>query len=206
LETLKSCVDAGVDGILIDEGLNLFSVGVDFSPYLMDGFRDYLLANYSSAELAALGAEHGVSDFTTFDYAEFFRSQFPDRTSLTVDELRAFKPLHEEFRRFWNLQLLDVLVGLITDVKSYALSEYGREIPIGSNVGGFNEKHWPIVPHLDFMEYEAPYACVAAQWTCGWGLGCPGSRLQRDCRIGSRWPTSRASRCKASTPRRTTRR
>jgi|TARA_Y100000294_G_C8553709_1_gene336392 hypothetical protein len=171
LETLKSCVDAGVDGILIDEGLNIFNLGVDFSPYLMDGFRDYLLANYSSAELAALGAEHGVSDFTTFDYAEFFRSQFPDRTSLTDDEwsYNSFtKPLHEEFRRFWNLQLLDVLVGLITDVKSYALSEYGREIPIGSNVLGFNENHWPIVPHLDFMEYEAPYACVAAQWTCGW--------------------------------------
>ena len=74
---MKFFIDAGVDGILIDELAKGSVYEMDFNPHTVAAFRQYLLDTYSPEELQKIGKEYGISDFASLDYAALVRQHLP---------------------------------------------------------------------------------------------------------------------------------
>ncbi len=109
LSVVKTYIDAGVDGILIDE----LAFGSAFYPIFNENtmleFRQYLQDIYSPEELITLGQPYGVTDFATMDYAALVRAELPaSRTSLTRQdwqwELWSTLPFYLDYQRFLRLK------------------------------------------------------------------------------------------------------
>jgi arylsulfatase A-like enzyme len=122
-ERLKALIDSGADGVHIDElQTRSFAHQEGYCDACMAGFRDYLEAKYSPAELQA---RYNIADIASFD----FRNRLTEEGNL---ETAPESLLHRE----WWLYQLSSLVQQETDIvsfcKAYAREE-GRDFVVSAN-------------------------------------------------------------------------
>lgn len=154
LEQGKALVDAGVDGIIIDEiegTVTSAGYGGSFGEPDMTQFREYLANRYMPQELRD---QFDIKDIETFDYGKYVRDRGLAGTWMNSPwEV----PLYGEFMRFQRLAIVEFMTRLVNETKSYAQTTYGREVAFTANV-------WGLYPHLlifaDLLDYytvEYPY-------------------------------------------------
>jgi hypothetical protein len=163
LSLVKMYIDAGVDGILVDE----MAFGVvhypDFNENTMLEFRQYLLDTYSSEELAAFGQQYGVADFNTLDYAALARASLPsDRTSITRQDwqwdLYSQIPFFVDYQRFVRIKNREFALWLIEEGKTYARDKYGRDLPFSANLSELTSPEaLYLIDALDYVDLENHY-------------------------------------------------
>jgi hypothetical protein len=153
LEQSKALVDAGVDGILIDEieGTAAIWSGGSFSEPDMSGFRAYLAASYTQEELLSL---FGINDIKTFDYGKYINSL--GLADTWVKE-RWRVPLYDDFLRFQRLATVRFMTELVNETKSYARTTYGREVAFTANIFGLAPSLLIFADLLDYYTVEYPY-------------------------------------------------
>ncbi|MHC1740114.1 MAG: hypothetical protein AB9897_03270 [Anaerolineaceae bacterium] len=156
LSIVKSYIDAGVDGILIDELAYGSARYPDFNENTMIEFRQYLLDTYSPDELAVYGQQYGVADFNTLDYAALVRLSLPvQRTSISQEdwqwELYSKTPFFIDYQRFVRIKYHEFTTRLISEAKTYAMQKYGREIPFSANLNTLTAPE--ALYQLDVLDY-----------------------------------------------------
>jgi hypothetical protein len=156
-------IDAGVDGIMIDE-LAYGSVHYpDFNENTMIEFRQYLQQIYTPEELSNLGKQFGVTDFSTLDYASLVRASLPpDKMSINRSEwqwdLYSKLPFFIDYQRFVRIKNLDFANTLISEGKAYAMQTYGKDIPFSANLNGLvSPEALELVGSLDYVDLEYFY-------------------------------------------------
>lgn len=145
---LRIQIDAGVDGIQLDEAelpITTFQYGGCFCKECMRGFRNYLLA--LPAKLLPVEL-HGIN-LPTFHYGEWLLTQGYD---FKLD--REETPLFWEYHRFQMYQIKRYFAELASYARQYA-AEKGRKILVSGNF--FNlVAHWyyPMEPDVDLIITE----------------------------------------------------
>ncbi|MEC8189609.1 MAG: hypothetical protein VX033_00300, partial [Verrucomicrobiota bacterium] len=146
----KTAIDLGTNYFMLDNAsLNLGTLSFDSE--IISAFQDYLSANYTVEELASMG----VSDVSTFDYADYLKSaeggSYTDTDSLNDnipgDDLwyawiEAVKGVERAFYEQWTSEL-----------RNYALSTYSREIYLGAN-RSVGPNQWANIDKLDYAMSE----------------------------------------------------
>ena len=146
----KTAIDLGANYFMLDNAsLNLGTLSFDSEN--ISAFRDYLSENYTDGELASMG----VSDVSTFDYADYLKSaeggSYTDTDSLEDnipgDDLwyawiEAVKGVERAFYEQWTNEL-----------RSYALSTYTRDIYLGAN-RSVGPNQWANIDKLDYAMSE----------------------------------------------------
>ena len=146
----KTAIDLGTNYFMLDNAsLNLGTLSFDSET--TSAFQDYLSANYTVEELASMG----VSDVSTFDYADYLKSaeggSYTDTDSLNDnipgDDLwyawiEAVKGVERAFYEQWTSEL-----------RNYALSTYSREIYLGAN-RSVGPNQWANIDKLDYAMSE----------------------------------------------------
>ncbi|HEM61735.1 MAG TPA: hypothetical protein ENO24_05555, partial [Chloroflexi bacterium] len=122
-DRLRALIDSGADGVHIDELMTRsFPNHEGYCDDCMEGFRDFLAARYSAAELQA---RYGIEDINSFDF----------RDILAVEgnlETPPASPLHPEWWLFQLSDLSDVERHIISSTKSYAQVK-GRQFLVTTN-------------------------------------------------------------------------
>ncbi len=130
IEQVLAAVDAGADGISIDD-VNGNRWWVEngwgsFNPASEAGFREYLKEMYSITELTGMG----IDDINSFDYSDFLLER-----GWTVDTIRineypghADFPLYADFFGFQARATAGFVNLIMETAKEYARAEYGRPI------------------------------------------------------------------------------
>jgi hypothetical protein len=130
LEQAKAAVDAGADGINLDDisgNRQWVEMGLgSFNSASKTKFRNYLKGKYSSSELSTIG----ISDIDNFDYSDFLIQR-----GWTVDTLGSSEypyhgdfPLYEDFLDFQSKVTAEFASLIITTTKQYAQEKYSRTI------------------------------------------------------------------------------
>ncbi|MEC7274674.1 MAG: fibronectin type III domain-containing protein, partial [Verrucomicrobiota bacterium] len=146
----KTAIDLGTNYFMLDNAsLNLGTLSFDSE--IISAFQDYLSENYTVEELASMG----VSDVSTFDYADYLKSaeggSYTDTDSLNDnipgDDLwyawiEAVKGVERAFYEQWTSEL-----------RNYALSTYSREIYLGAN-RSVGPNQWANIDKLDYAMSE----------------------------------------------------
>ncbi|MCS7239073.1 MAG: nucleoside hydrolase, partial [Thermoguttaceae bacterium] len=122
----KRCIDAGCDGLQMDDPLtNLHAVqwGACFCEHCMVGFRQFLLSQQEQLNLAELG----ISDLTSFDYRQYLREQ----KAPVGDAFRQYHggKLKELFVQFQRQSVERFFHDMRAAIDAYA----GRHVPFASN-------------------------------------------------------------------------
>jgi len=162
--SVKTYIDMGVDGIMVDELAYCSVFMPDFNSNTVTEFRQYLLDDFTAAELQALGQRYNIQDFTTLDYAALIRSRLPaGRTSLTSSDwadwnLVSGLPLYNEFGRFLRIRNKQFAAHLIDEYKAYAQQRLGHEIPFSANINDLTSPEGLYMTDLlDYVDMECFY-------------------------------------------------
>ncbi len=156
LEDMFYKLDAGADGIVVDELSGVADsiwLGGGFDSITQDGFRDYLAASFTEAELA----KKGVKDIQSFNFKDYLIQQGFD------DEYRQGKgmdvPLGPEFREFLQRESSKFIEKVMTEARNYARETLGREILVSANMHPFaqNDRLVTYYPLMDNFTYEHSY-------------------------------------------------
>lgn len=128
---LKTMIDAGAGGILLDEydvQLHALGNGGCFCKDCVKGFRQFLKAN-PCEETAGL-------DLDTFDYRKFLQSKGYRDEDLKNQQLAARMeiPLFKLFTRFNLERLEDDFRQIVEYVKGYSRETRGKELPVSANL------------------------------------------------------------------------
>jgi N-acetylglucosamine-6-sulfatase len=113
-DKLRAVIDSGADGIHIDElQTRYFAQQEGYCDACLDGFRDYLAARYSPAELQE---KYNIASIASFD----FRQRLADEGNLDTPPE---SPLHGEWWLFQLTSLKQAEAELVTFCKSVAREE-----------------------------------------------------------------------------------
>lgn len=146
--------DAEVDALHIDEveGIagHLYTAG--FDEHCLQGFRDYLRANYSAAELAALG----VTAPAAFDYRAYLiaHGADPDASGPVANDPLAADPqpaLRRAYVRFQLFSRRDSMRAMIQKTRAHRPGAY---VAFTANTFFLNANKMPFVDDLDFLIFE----------------------------------------------------
>lgn len=151
----KSMVDAGVDGVIIDEGegtAGSLAWGGSFGATDMALFRDYLAKRYTADQLRT---QYGITDVTTFDYGGFIRSR---GLAATWKSTPYQVPLYTDFHRFQAQAALEFQTFLVNTARDYALKQYGRYLAFSSNTYALAANFQAMTPLLDYFTVEYPFS------------------------------------------------
>ncbi|MCH6256588.1 fibronectin type III domain-containing protein [Puniceicoccaceae bacterium K14] len=141
----KVAVDLGASYFLLDNaspGLGTLS----FDSEALAGFRDFLSANYTVDELVGMG----VSDATTFDYADFLKSA--SGGSYTDSDSVSSSPPYGDLWDAWLDHMTEVERAFFeewtSEIRTYANSEYSMDVYFAANryVGA---RQWDNLDNLD---------------------------------------------------------
>ena len=147
----KTAIDLGANYLMLDNAA-LNNLGtLSFDSENISAFRDYLSANYTVGELASMG----VSEVSTFDYADYLKSaeggSYTDTDSLNDnipgDDLwyawiEAVEGVERAFYEQWTSEL-----------RSYALSTHSRNVYLGAN-RSVGPSQWANIDKLDYAMSE----------------------------------------------------
>lgn len=147
--------DADVDALHIDEveGIagHLYTAG--FDEHCLRGFREYLRAHYSDAELASA---FGITAPATFDYRQYLIAQGADpglSGPVAADPLAADPQpaLRHAFVRFQLFSRRDSMHAMIEKTRAHRADRY---IGFTANTFFLNANKMPFVDDLDFLIFE----------------------------------------------------
>ncbi len=153
---MRHAIDAGADGILLDEiqahtlYIGFESGGVFNAPDIK-GFRRFLKKVYSNQ---VLSARFGITNIKSFDYQKYILQNGYRSTWLSEPwEV----PLFNEFRSYEYKSTLNIEKKIITWAKKYAKSNYGRDIVVMGNTSDGMSISFPFEENLDAAWLEYPY-------------------------------------------------
>ena len=144
-------IDAGAEGVIIDEFQGNSTRPGCFNQVDMAGFREFLQEQFTPQELQI---QFGIVDIETFDYGEFIRSM---GMAETWKEHFYQVPLSMDFQNFQILSLQEFWTDLITESKQYAQQTYGRDHLFSGNVSALEQFSIMFAKSLDFYTLEFPY-------------------------------------------------
>jgi hypothetical protein len=153
---IRHAVDAGADGILLDEiqahTLYIgFESGGVFNTPDMKGFRKFLKKVYSKQFLST---RFGIDNIDGFDYQKYILQNGYRSTWLSAPwEV----PLFNEFRTYEIQAALKVEKKIIRWAKKYAKSKYKRDIVFMGNTSDGLSFSVPFEENLDAAWLEYPY-------------------------------------------------
>lgn len=153
---IRHAVDAGADGILLDEiqahtiYIGFESGGV-FNMPDMKGFRKFLKKVYSKQ---LLSTRFGIDNIDTFDYRKYIIQNGHRSTWLSAPWEA---PLYNEFRSYEIQAALKVERKIIRWAKKYAKSKYSRNIIFMGNTSDGMSFSVPFEVNLDTAWLEYPY-------------------------------------------------
>ena len=174
IEQVLAAVDAGADGISIDDvNGNRWWVGNglgSFNPASEEGFRDYLKESYTIAGLR----EMGIDNIDSFDYSDFLISR-----GWTVDTIKlgeypghADFPLYADFFEFQARATAEFVNLIMKRAKEYALEQYGRPVMFTECCEYRDCAARYIRPYFDLMTAGAMYGKERSfQHTVAYKLG-----------------------------------
>lgn len=162
LSNIQTYINAGFDGVLVDEGAYVGET-YDFRPVLLQEFNVYLAASRTPAQLDALAKSLGFSSFSEFDYAKVWRDHLPPGTTKLTDDLwynrrRLNIPLTSEYYTFLRQRTHEVMMRLLGNAKAYAWNNYGRELPVSLNLNNIEKVALPFLDLIDYVTLEFSYA------------------------------------------------
>lgn len=145
----KTAMDLGAVYFLIDNGAPGLPT-LSFDSEIVESFRQYLEANYTTGELAAMG----VDDIANFNYRDYLRSaaggSYTDSASVESS------PPNDALWEAWmdNLEAEEraFFVHWTTTLKAYAQANYARDIYLSANRG--HTKAWATADVFDFTMSE----------------------------------------------------
>lgn len=147
-QRLKQVIDAGADGLHIDDYRGA-SGGVTwlsscFCKYCLKGFREYVRENVEKAELEKLG----IKDINTFDYRKFLMER--GVTPETYNEKRSNLPLADAFYDFH----VKSATAFVAQYHKRAEELRGRPMSLCVNSGLSNPQALTIGPYLSYFSCE----------------------------------------------------
>lgn len=153
---IRKSIDAGADGILLDEiqahTLYIgFEPGGVFNPVDIKGFRNFLKKAYSRQDLAS---RFGIPNIGNFNYRQYI-VQNGYRDLWRTEPWNV--PLFNEFRVYAIQSTLQVQKKIIAWAKSYAKSKYKRNIVFLGNTSDGMGYSLPFEVNLDAAWCEYPY-------------------------------------------------
>ncbi len=164
LGEIKTAIDAGVDGFLIDELCYGTILNPDFNENTLELFEDYLVETLGPTDLSSTLSELGLDSIEDFDYAAVVRENLPpDMTVLTQQDWQSWDitqgiPLYNQFQRFLRLANREMAERIIGEAKAYARETYGREVASSANLNDLSSpESFLIVDLLDFVDMECSY-------------------------------------------------
>ncbi len=151
-------VDAGVDALVLDEGAYKAEI-IDFNPETLAGFKTWLTARNSPADLHALATGLGFADFASFDYAQVWRDRLPPgTTALSHADWNARYglgiPLVEDYDKYRRSAAVEVITRIVTAAQGRARAQSGRALPFSINVNAITESAAPYLHLTDYLELE----------------------------------------------------
>jgi len=153
---LKTVIDAGADGIFIDEIQNqIISIlpplaGV-FNQPDMQGFNEFLSKTYP---VSVLNSKFGIPDLSTFNYKDYIISK-EYKNLWKVEPWKV--PLYGEYNIYEYKATLEFFEYIIKWAKDYALSSYGKSIVFLGNTSNGLDISLPYEKSLDLSFLEFPY-------------------------------------------------
>jgi hypothetical protein len=153
---IRSAIDAGADGILLDEiqaqTLYIgFESGGVFNKVDMTGFRKFLKKVYTNQELSS---RFGINNIESFNYRNYLNNNGYNHTWRTAPWEA---PLFNEFRVYEIQATLKVQKKMIAWAKRYAKSKYNRDIVFMGNTSDGMAYSLPFEVNLDAAWCEYPY-------------------------------------------------
>lgn len=170
LDQLKVAIDAGVDGVLIEDLLYGSSVYPDFTPGSLNQFNTYLADNRP--------------DLLTTDIKQLTLDRVTDN-KLTIEAWQNVNNISTEeiftlYREFLQQQHFVNIKKLITAAKEYSRSRYGRDLMVGgsSQVQLLNDEAIKeIKPDFLIVDYfdtkstiDSEYVAAASRVLAGQGI------------------------------------
>lgn len=147
--------DAEVDALHIDEvegiGGHLYTAG--FDEHCLRGFREYLRAHYSDAELASA---LGITAPADFDYKQYLLAHGadPDLAGPVAADPLAADPrpeLRREYVRFQLFSRRDSMRAMIKETRAHRTDRY---VAFTANTFFLNANKMPFLDDLDFLIFE----------------------------------------------------
>ncbi len=157
LEQAKESIDAGIEGIILEDvqiqstGL-IFEQNGSFDPYSLTGFREYLEANYSTNELEQ---KFDISNSSAFDFRDYLRSRGLQQT--WNKERYPPIPITAAFKRFQYQASVEFYNRFAREVKRYADDEYGRHAFFSVNASPQFVTHVMPAHEMDYLAGEHVY-------------------------------------------------
>ncbi len=153
---MRKSIDAGADGILLDEiqahTLYIgFESGGVFNPVDIRGFRNFLKNVYSKQ---ALASRFGINNIGGFNYKQYIiKNGYKNKWKTEPWEV----PLYNEFRAYAIKSTPQAQKRIITWAKNYAKTKYNREIVVMGNSSDGMAYSLPFEVNLDAAWCEYPY-------------------------------------------------
>ncbi|MGB6866639.1 MAG: hypothetical protein WBE11_13190, partial [Candidatus Aminicenantaceae bacterium] len=153
---IKVSLDAGADGILLDEiQAHTLYIGFDsggvFNKVDMTGFRKFLKTVYTNQELSS---RFGINNIGSFDYRNYLNKNGYNHTWRTAPWEA---PLYNEFKVYEIKSTLNVQKKIINWAKKYAKSKYNHDIVFMGNTSDGMAYSLPFEVNLDAAWCEYPY-------------------------------------------------
>lgn len=153
---IKVSIDAGADGILLDEiQAHTLYIGFDsggvFNKVDITGFRKFLKKVYTNQELSS---RFGINNIGSFNYRNYLNNNGYNHTWRTAPWEA---PLYNEFKVYEIQSTLKVQKKMIKWAKKYAKSKYNRDIVFMGNTSDGMAYSLPFEVNLDAAWCEYPY-------------------------------------------------
>lgn len=159
LEQARAAVDAGADGISIDD-INGNRWWVEngwgsFNPASEAGFKDYLGNKYSSAELSSMG----IDDIASFDYSAFLIDKGWAVGTIRIEDYpyHAAFPLYDDFYQFQAKATAEFAALIMQTAKDYAQQQYNRKLMVTECCEYRDRTAKYISPYFDAISAGAMY-------------------------------------------------
>ena len=152
---LRRVMQAGADWLMIDSAIPTIAslnarYGGCFCQHCMSGFRDFLRANLSAADLAS----REIAELESFDYREYLLARgYTDERYRA--EILAFPPVIPLAGEYFDFQWKEVNA-LFRAFKRYA-QEFGDDVPMSSNSPFYWAEFMYAVDAHDFYTNEMKY-------------------------------------------------
>ena len=165
LDHMKFLIDAGVEGLVMDELAYGSFYHPDFNDYTVQSFPAYMKATYRQDQLDQKGRLYGIKDWDHFDYGAFIKKYLPaETTHLTTDDWNGGTgivpwdtPLLADYQRFLRVINREAARYLLTQARQYALSKYNRKLSVAVNLNDLYFDGLYMVDLIDWIEMESFY-------------------------------------------------
>ncbi len=153
MEQARRLVDAGVDGIVLDEvdgTAGSVGRGGSFGEPDMSMFRQYLASRYTAQQLST---QFGIGNIATFHYGNYIRARGLS-DSWRTEPWKV--PLSRDFTQFQQEASVSFIRRLTTVTREYALNTYNRPVAFTANLDGFYPSLLEYAGLLDYFTTELP--------------------------------------------------